>query len=334
MFMPDTPSPDNYTLGRGIVYFSKKTATGYDGERDLGNAPEFTFSVALDTLDHFSSRSGLKAKDKKVVTLLTPGISFVLDEVNADNLALLTLTDSEEINQAVSAADSGENEAIVGVNPDRFYVLGKRNTKITTLKYDTGTVIFVKGLVVTGAGGAQAKILEVDGDVVSGTLYLGVVTGGPFIDGEALTDSGTGAALADGVDATADGIALTDGEAAPVFYTAGTDFSVDATRGRIKILKGGAIVAADDLEALYHYAVASYTKIKAFSETEIEGLLRFIGDCPVGSNAELEIWRVSLTPSGDTALIGDDWSTISFDGEVLKDEAGHPESPYMNVLLS
>lgn len=333
-----TPNPDNYTLGRGVIYFDRKdSVTGlYDGERDLGNAPAVTFSIDLTTLEHFSSRSGLKAKDKRVVTEVTPKFSFTLDEPNAENYALLTMGSIEEISQVVTAADGGENEAFAGVNPDRFYTLGKRNVQITKLQYDTGTVLFVKGEIVTGAALAHAKVLEVDGDATSGILYLGVVTGGPFIDGEILTGGVAGAAqvAAGTVDVTTSSVMVTDGEAAPVFYTVGTDYTVDAVRGRIKIIDGGAIVAADDIEVLYHNSIAAYKKIKILSETTVEGRLRFIGDVPVGLDAELEIWRASLTPTGDTAMIGDDWSTLGFEGEILKDEVGHPESPYMNILLS
>jgi len=33
-------------------------------------------------------------------------------------------------------------------------------------------------------------------------------------------------------------------------------------------------------------------------------------------------------------MIGDDWSTLGFTGEILKDEIGHPDSPYMNILMT
>ena len=54
------PSTENYTLGRGAVYFNKKTDAGYLGERDLGNVVDFNMSVDVESLEHFTSRSGLK----------------------------------------------------------------------------------------------------------------------------------------------------------------------------------------------------------------------------------------------------------------------------------
>jgi len=58
-----------------------------------------------------------------------------------------------------------------------------------------------------------------------------------------------------------------------------------------------------------------------------------VSDNPAGTQQELEIWRCSLTPTGDTAMIGDDWSTLGFVGEVLKDATNHPNSPYMNIIM-
>ena len=65
----------------------------------------------------------------------------------------------------------------------------------------------------------------------------------------------------------------------------------------------------------------------------MEGRVRFVSDNPAGNNLELEIWRVSLAPEGDTGLISNEWGTISFTGEVLKDETNHPDNPYMEIIM-
>ena len=71
-----------------------------------------------------------------------------------------------------------------------------------------------------------------------------------------------------------------------------------------------------------------------FANTQVVGKLRFVSDNPAGLQQELVVWSVSLTPSGDTAMIGDDWSTLGFVGEILKDEANHPLSPYANIIMA
>ena len=59
--------------------------TGY---RDLGNAPEFNVTVEVETLEHQSSREGLKIVDKEVIISQDVSVSFQLDEINNENLAL------------------------------------------------------------------------------------------------------------------------------------------------------------------------------------------------------------------------------------------------------
>lgn len=82
--------PNHYNLGRGIVYAGTRDATtGLPLEfRDLGNCTEFNVSLSKEQLDHFSSRSGLKVIDKAVVLSQSMALSFTLDEMNFDNLAL------------------------------------------------------------------------------------------------------------------------------------------------------------------------------------------------------------------------------------------------------
>ncbi len=65
----------------------------------------------------------------------------------------------------------------------------------------------------------------------------------------------------------------------------------------------------------------------------MEGRARFVSDNAVGGDQEIEIWRLNVTPAGDTAMIGDDFSTLGFTGKVLKDEANHPDSPYFDMII-
>lgn len=86
--LPDT---DDYNLGRGTVYFAlldgtTKLPISY---RDLGNAPEFSISVETETLEHQSSRQGLKITDKEVLISQKVNLSLTLDEINFQNLAIL-----------------------------------------------------------------------------------------------------------------------------------------------------------------------------------------------------------------------------------------------------
>jgi hypothetical protein len=85
-----TASVDNYFIGKGIVSF-KKTGGSYV---DMGNCPTFEFTPDLTTLDHFSSRSGTKAKDKTIIIEKKGTLKVVLDEWTLPNLAIAMLDDA------------------------------------------------------------------------------------------------------------------------------------------------------------------------------------------------------------------------------------------------
>lgn len=339
--MATSPSTDNYTLGKGIVFFDQKDNTSglYTGERDLGNAPSFTFNVAIEKLEHYSSRGGLRAKDKEVISQITPGVSFTLDEINKENLSLLTLGSLNEVTQVLGVADAVNATAYLGNRTALDY------RSVGSYLITTGTVTsgpFVAGETVTGGtSSATGTVVKVQSTVGDEQLWVVLTSiGTPFEDAEVITGGTSSAsATADAAPVWAAGVILVQDSTDTTTYSDVTDYTVDTTLkddviGRFLSLSTGTITASETLHVSYNYAAATYTEVQAFAETQIEGRLRFVSDNPAGDNQELEIWRVSLTPSGDTALIGDDWSTLGFTGEVLKDETGHPSSPYMNITFT
>jgi len=341
--MATSPNTDNYTLGKGVVFFDQLISGVYQGERDLGNAPAFTFNIALETLEHFSSRGGLKAKDKEIISQITPGLAFTLDEVNKENLALLTLGDTTTETQTLGSATA---EVVAGpaVLGNRVG-LEKRGIISWDLPYDdiaADNVLFVVGEVVTGGGGATGVVTKITGDATAGVLQIARTNAIDFIDDETLTGGAAGIADVDSATGGTQTVGtpgiLVQDEADTVTYVAGTDYEVDTTLsddkiGRIRIIETGSITASEVLHVTYQYDALTWTQISAFANTQVVGQLRFVSDNPAGQQQELEVWSVSLIPAGDTALIGDDWSTLGFTGEILKDETNHPLSPYMNIIM-
>lgn len=83
--MAASPSTDNYYIGKGVVSFKADGAVDY---RDLGNVSEFEVSPEIEKLDHYSSRAGIKSKDKSVIVSKSATVRMVMDEITIDNLAL------------------------------------------------------------------------------------------------------------------------------------------------------------------------------------------------------------------------------------------------------
>lgn len=83
------------------------------------------------------------------------------------------------------------DEGIIGLNID---LLGQCEAEVLAYKTQSGN--FAAGLIVTGAGGSTGLILSDSDAGTTGFLALYNTTGN-FVDSEAITDTGTGAALAD-----------------------------------------------------------------------------------------------------------------------------------------
>ena len=101
---------DDYQLGRGILQMAELDTTGYPkGFRDLGNVPELTASVESEKLEHFSSRQGLKTLDKSIILQITSALSFVLEDINFENLAaFFSGTTNAYTNPAIAGVTAGE----------------------------------------------------------------------------------------------------------------------------------------------------------------------------------------------------------------------------------
>jgi len=110
------PNTRDYVLGRGIVRLASLTSAGLpdaDGFRDLGNSPEFSITVSVEDVRHQSSRTQLKFTDKRVTVSQEVGVSFILDELNYQNLASYFSGGTETFTNKHDTAWVGHETAIV-----------------------------------------------------------------------------------------------------------------------------------------------------------------------------------------------------------------------------
>lgn len=114
----------NYVVGRGRMYFNQfkdGSNTPAGGELYFGNTPELTINTDSETLDHYSSESGLREMDARVLLELTQGGTFTTDEINADNLALFFLGEKATVTQTQV---TGKQEIIQSLKKARYLQLG------------------------------------------------------------------------------------------------------------------------------------------------------------------------------------------------------------------
>lgn len=81
----NSPNVGNYQVGKGIVSFMQDGDNQY---RDLGNVSALSVTADIETLDHFSSRAGVRQKDLSIILEKAMTLNMTMDEVTARNLAL------------------------------------------------------------------------------------------------------------------------------------------------------------------------------------------------------------------------------------------------------
>lgn len=161
----------NYTLGRGRVFFDRfapnvvvGATTRGEGERYIGNTPEFTLTSESEELDHYDSDAGVRVKDASVQLSLDRSGSFTADSIDRENLALFFLGDAATLTQS-SATGQIENLTVkrgmfyqLGVTPSN--PSGVRKVTVTLITDDAGTPVTI----------AASGNYEVDED--RGRIYI------------------------------------------------------------------------------------------------------------------------------------------------------------------
>lgn len=162
----------NYTLGRGRVFFDRypnnvaiTASTQGEGERYIGNTPEFSTTSSSEDLDHYSSEGGVRVKDDSVQLSMDRTGSFVTDNISLENLALYFLGDADKL---TAASATGVISTISKAKKGRFYQLGATPTLPQGVRM-VSNVVVKKGVgfatTVTMAGNYEV-------DETLGRLYI------------------------------------------------------------------------------------------------------------------------------------------------------------------
>lgn len=167
----------NYTLGRGRVYFSRFKPGGQipEGFRYIGNTPEVNLNIESETLDHYSSDEGIREKDDSVPLEVNRTGSLVTDNIDPANVALFFFGSTTQ--EATSAA-SGIAWSVPDIKAGHTYKIGSTPSNPTgafgivsspapvvevgatpcvqgtdfEIDYDAGTITFLEGSLVAVEG--------------------------------------------------------------------------------------------------------------------------------------------------------------------------------------
>lgn len=79
--------PLNYQVpGKVSLWFRPSGSVREQDWREFGNIADPAIAKEVETLDHYSQRRGLRAKDKSVEISRNARLNFVVDEINTDNI--------------------------------------------------------------------------------------------------------------------------------------------------------------------------------------------------------------------------------------------------------
>jgi hypothetical protein len=95
-----------------------------------------------------------------------------------------------------------------------------------------------------------------------------------------------------------------------------TDYVIDAARGQVEFIAGGAVVSGDDIEVTYDRAARNRDQVISGS-TQVEGALLFNSTNPQGKQIDFLMPYVRLGPNGDFALKTDEWQQLPVTVEIL-----------------
>lgn len=202
----------------------------------------------------------------------------------------------------------------------------KTKDQTVTLQVDkTGTFtcddISLDNLVMSFLG-SKATVLGVAGTVTA-EAHNGVYAGGMILLGVSSSNP-AGRRDISAITALTD-----DTPTTPVVYTAGTDYTFDATTGQIHLVTGGAIIDGKNLRATYTTVATNKFDQTLAGNTPFEGAMMFTAYNPVGNQIDYFIPWIKITPDGTYDLKGDVWQEMKFKYTILDPRDGRA-AVYMN----
>lgn len=156
------------TIGRGKVYLALMADpnTPSDDFRYIGNTTSFKFNSEPTTLDHFSSDSAVKLKDKSVLLGVDYSLEMVTDNIDSDNVAMFFLNSKGELVQGSVVSGT---EIIGPITAGYSYQLGvTANAPSGLMGIDPSGF----AVAVSPAGAAMTEGVDYEIDYDSGMIHF------------------------------------------------------------------------------------------------------------------------------------------------------------------
>lgn len=190
------PDSGNLLLGKGKVYFNRKSVTGtFAGYRHLGNVEKFELTTNDDVLEKYSSMSAAAPLYKQVTRRRTVTLNLTLNEFDPENVALVLMGSVISSSQVATPVvdETVSTNTLVG-RTYRFSKLGP-HTAITAKKSPATALVAGTDYVIDDTNLGLIRILSnatlTDGSTLlvsyTPTAYTAPATGIRTIEAGTLT---------------------------------------------------------------------------------------------------------------------------------------------------
>ena len=334
----------NYYSGQGVVMIgTRDETTGKPkGLMPVGNVSDLRIAVATSVLEHKESQSGQRSIDLRLTTETKCNLTMTMESFNADNLAIALRSSSTS-----ALAGSVSAEAVDGylgkVNPlSRMkissLVVERGATALTAyvdddtpfdykVNLDAGSFWLNDGSVqpiakLTTGGTAPSAITVSTG---AGLPTKVTVTNTASIGSYAVFSGFTGA---DAATLNGKAFRVTTGTTTSDVFLDVDTFGKTITLGTpLSFFDGG------DLTADFNFA--AQTQVDALTEGATDYYLRFEGLNTADANEPVvvEVFKFSVDPLKELALIGDGVQQFVLEGNVLADSLQTAGSKYFKQTL-
>lgn len=119
--------------------------------------------------------------------------------------------------------------------------------------------------------------------------------------------------------------------------TEGVDYTVDYKHGRVFLADSAAIAdvitnGEDITPDVTGFGAEIVHRVHGLTRSVFKVAVKFVSENALnGEKREYVFHRVSLRANGDMSLIGDDWTTLPFEGTIEKNDLADPASPFLTI---
>lgn len=305
------PASKLYVGERGV-------AAAITNERYLGETDTFSISVAGTSIQEFSTESGLKELIDTVLTGVTRTGKMTVKQINRENMALF-LAAAYSVQTQAAGTVTGEAHTVL---PDRYYQLGSSDSNPSGVR-DVSAVSIAAG---SAAVAWVADTVTALGALIKATTSPTYFYQATAVASDAKTHASTEPTWPTTVGATVVDDAVTWTCVGILSPALTTDYTIDATLGRVYVVPGARVHATLGTPWAVTYTTAAREREQIITKGTVSNAvaLHLVSNNIRGADRDWLMLDCTLTPGGDFSLKLEDpaYVALPFEVGVNKPSAG------------